>query len=900
MPDDAKVGEAYIELKAESATLMADMGKLGGEIEKALKPAQQKFADLGESMTKLGKSMSLKVTAPLAAVGTASFKAAVDFESAFAGVKKTVDATDEQFAALETGITEMARTLPASAEEIAGVAEAAGQLGIETDNILAFSKVMIDLGESTNLSADQAATALARLANITGMPQSEFDRLGSTIVDLGNNLATTEAEIVEMGLRLAGAGSQIGLTEAEILSFAGALSSVGIEAQAGGSAFSKVMVDMQLAVETGSEKLDQFAEVAGMTAEDFQKAFKEDAAGAILAFIDGLGHTEERGLSAIKVLDDMGIVEVRMRDALLRASGATDVFSGALEIGTKAWDENIALTKEAEQRYATTESQLAMTKNTLKEAARAIGQALIPVVTKLAEGLKKLADWFTNLSPGMQDFIVKVGLAAAAIGPLLLVGGQMSKGISGIIGLVGKLTPAMGGATKALTGLGGGFNVAGLAAKAGSLLLNPWVLGVAAAAAGGVALANYLKQDTIPAVQLFTDEVSESTQKAVGNFLNMEEDATLALKQLAWSGQTVTDEMAAAITGNISGMKDQVVAELETQKVEALASLSEMVASSTDLTEQEKEDIIRITGEKYDEQILKVEEGNRRIAEILNAAKKENRGITEAEKTEINAIKEEMKNDAIRILSESETEQLAILERLRLENGKITALQAAEVVKNSLKQKDESIAAAEEEYNERLKYAAQLRAEGGAEATALADKVAEEAKRQRDEAVGAAEEIHRKVVEEAKLQSGEHIKEIDWETGEVMTRWEKLKRWFKETPIKRTITTVEETIYVTKSPAGAGPRSAEQQIQYEASGTSFFSGGLAWVGERGPELIELPRGSKVYDHNESLRMVSSAVAGQSAVSFGDQTIIIELDGRVIAQSTVENMPRILRLKGAVI
>ena len=182
----------------------------------------------------------------------------------------------------------MAKQLPASAAEIAGVAEAAGQLGIKTENILGFTRVMIDLGVSTNLSADQAATALARLANITGMSQNDFDRLGSTIVDLGNNLATTEAEIVEMGLRLAGAGSQIGLTEAQIMSFAGALSSVGIEAEAGGSAFSKVMVDMQLAVETNSERLQDFAKVAGMSAEEFKKAFQEDAAGAIIAFIKDL------------------------------------------------------------------------------------------------------------------------------------------------------------------------------------------------------------------------------------------------------------------------------------------------------------------------------------------------------------------------------------------------------------------------------------------------------------------------------------------------------------------------------------------------------------------------------------------------------------------------------------
>ena len=121
----------------------------------------------------------------------------------------------------------MSKRMPQSASQIAQVAEAAGQLGIQTENILGFTETMVMLGDATNMTSDQAATALARLANITGMSQKDFDRLGSTIVALGNNLATTESEIVEMGLRLAGTASQVGMTEDQILALAAAMSSVG-------------------------------------------------------------------------------------------------------------------------------------------------------------------------------------------------------------------------------------------------------------------------------------------------------------------------------------------------------------------------------------------------------------------------------------------------------------------------------------------------------------------------------------------------------------------------------------------------------------------------------------------------------------------------------------------------
>ena len=410
------------------------------EFNQKMQEAGKKLQDVGKQLTDVGKTLSTRLTAPLTALGAVSAKMAIDFESAFAGVRKTVEATEDEFAALAEGIREMAKEIPAAATEIAGVAEAAGQLGIANEHILSFTRTMIDLGESTNMSAEEAATALARLANITQMPQSEFDRLGSTIVALGNNLATTEAEIVEMSLRLAGAGKQVGMTEAEILSFAGALSSVGIAAEAGGSAFSKVMIQMQLAAETGGEKLEQFAAVAGMSAEQFATTFQENAAQALIAFINGLQRAQEEGTSAIKVLDDIGITEVRMRDALLRAAGAGDLFAESIKLGTEAWEENVALATEAEQRYKTTESQLAIMRNKLQEVAITFGQILLPPLLAVVEKIGDLADWLANLSPTTQRTIVVIGGLVAALGPALLLIGQMATGAGAVVQAFGKLS----------------------------------------------------------------------------------------------------------------------------------------------------------------------------------------------------------------------------------------------------------------------------------------------------------------------------------------------------------------------------------------------------------------------------------------------------------------------------
>lgn len=416
--DPSQFNRAMADVKAKGEELSRNIGAQWGSLSKKMK-------DVGKSLTKY-------VTTPIVGAGVLSAKSAIDFESAFAGVRKTVEATEAQFAALEEGIRGMSREIPAAATEIAGVAEAAGQLGIETDNILGFTRTMIDLGEATNMSATDAATSLARLANITQMPQSEFDRLGSTVVALGNNLATTESEIVEMGLRLAGAGKQVGMSEAQILSFAGALSSVGIEAEAGGSAFSRVMTQMQLATETGGRALNDFASVAGMSADEFRQAFQEDATSAIISFVEGLGNAEDRGTSAIKVLDDMGITEIRLRDALLRAAGAGDLFAESIEIGTTAWEENTALTKEAEQRYKTLASQLKIAKNNVIDSAISIGEILSPHIQRASELLKELTERFRSLSPEQRENYIKWGLIVAAIGPVLTVGAKAIGVIKGI------------------------------------------------------------------------------------------------------------------------------------------------------------------------------------------------------------------------------------------------------------------------------------------------------------------------------------------------------------------------------------------------------------------------------------------------------------------------------------
>lgn len=489
----------------------ADIGDLrrkmeeGGTVTKAMRRElqlltkqqaehRQMLSDLGQGFLGYGAV----VTAGLAVAG----KAAMDWETAFTGVRKTVDGSPQEIAALEAEMRQLARTLPATHEEIAGVAEAAGQLGIKRQDIVGFTKVMIDLGNTTNLTAEDAATGLAKISNIMGTSASDVDRLGSALVALGNDGASTEADILAMALRIAGAGRQIGLTEAQVLGFASALSSVGIEAEAGGSSISRVMITMEQAVRGGGKTLKGFADVAGMSADDFQRKYRDDAAGAITIFIAGLNRMQKAGGDVFGVLDKLGFGEILVRDALLRTAGASDMLTKSLKVGSAAWVENNALTEEANKRYETSASKLQVAGNQIKDVLIDVGAAVAPVVVAAAQGVGDIVRAFQSLPGPVKEVITWVGVATAVVGVL---GGAALIAVPKL--LVFRET------MRSLVDVGGG--VSGALGKFGLFMTGPWgaalgigasLLAVFAAASGG---AQREQQELASAGKAVADAIRE-------------------------------------------------------------------------------------------------------------------------------------------------------------------------------------------------------------------------------------------------------------------------------------------------------------------------------------------------------------------------------------------------------
>ena len=481
--------------------LFALEAQLGREFRTTFAKARGELGDTADSAESFGSRATQAVDAVssvLAAAGISAalkeikegfdecVQASMDFESAITGVAKTTDLTDEELADMSDAIKAMSTEIPASTTEIAAVAEAAGQLGIQKDALLDFTRVMTMLGTATNMTAEDAATALARFANITGMSADNYDRLGAVIVDLGNNFATTESEITQMGTRLASGGKLAGLTEPQIMALAAAMSSVGIEAEAGGTAMTQTLNAIEKAVATGEDSLQSFADVAGMSADSFAEMWNTDALGALTAFIRGLGNLDEQGESAVLVLEDLGLTGIRQSNMLKSLALAADQMDSAVQTANTAWDENIALTNEANKRYATTQSKLDMMQNAYNNLKVAVGDAFTPA-------LRDAYDAGTDVLNVLGEFVQE--------NPALV------KGVATFTGVVGGATVALT-AYAAISKVIKALDMATMFGGAvGPIMLG--VTAVGALTAGIVALSDASKDDAVPSVRELTEAARE-------------------------------------------------------------------------------------------------------------------------------------------------------------------------------------------------------------------------------------------------------------------------------------------------------------------------------------------------------------------------------------------------------
>nr|WP_290127383.1 phage tail tape measure protein [Cutibacterium avidum] len=524
-------------------------------------------------------------------------KAAVDWESAWTGVQKTVDASPAQYARLEGQLRSLASVLPVSHQEIAGVAEAAGQLGVKQQDVAKFTSTMVKLGTATNMTSEEAATNLRQFMNVMGTAPKDVDRLAATVVDLGNNSATTERDIVEMGQRLSGTGKQMRMSESQVMAFGAAMASVGINAEAGGTAMSRNWIKIDSAVRSGGKSLQTMAKVSGMSAAQFKKAWQTDAAGATNALIEGLGRASKSGQDVSKLLDQMGIKGQYQTDAMKRLAGASagagnaqDQLASSLKTAGEGWSQNTALQEEFGRRQQTTASQMQLAVNRIKDAAISLGQAALPVLGRAAQKVSEYANKFNGLSDHTKDMILQIG---AFGGVSLIAAGQIGKVARAVkdVGLAFKAVRGVAGIAGAFTGIGGAATkAAGATEGAGKALsgvkgstsgLSGKLFGVAAGL-GALAIA-WGHQDSA--------NHAADIDRQLGSVADWSKQASMGIVDLDAKLKQVNDGGFGPLRENLNGLGDALnhatgenLSFLERQE----GRFASLVGSAADLSQQSK------------------------------------------------------------------------------------------------------------------------------------------------------------------------------------------------------------------------------------------------------------------------------------------------------------------------
>ena len=531
---------------------------------------------------------------------------------------------------------------------------------------------------------------------------------------------------------------------------------------------------------------------------------------------DGLQETLATGKAIgpfAELLERLGYNMDDFNDGLEKAikNGEEENYILGVLADTGLADVNEAYRKNNKELVESREASLKF-----QEATAELGRTLAPVMTDITEAVTDVAGAFNNLDEETQRNALIGGGVALALGPVI-----------GSIGLVASGIGAIGTALAVIS--------LPVAATVGTL-----------AALGG---AFYLldKEMDKPVIKsdIFKGKISEATESAVGSYMKLDTDATAELNNLAWSSATITDEMSATMVAKYQAMGDQVLQAMKANHDEQLAEQQRLFDQSSILTEEEEAK--RIAKLKADQ--LKEEEAHtanqERIKEIWTKASDEKRGITDAEAKEIARLQTETRLKAVEELSASQQEQETILRNLKTNKGIIEAETAANTVSKSVETRDKVVKEADKQFNETKAYAISARDELGTISSEEADKIIKEAERKRDKAVTKAQDMHTDVVGEARKQANEHADEINWETGQVLSGWDKMyngilkaSNWIKglfglekDEPKG----TVKETGRQTQR-----RQNAEFKAYAKGTDRTGHPGGAAIVGEEGRELAHIP------------------------------------------------------------
>jgi len=449
---------------------------------------KQKTATLQKALAKTAK-VSATAFAGFAGVIALVTKSFADYEKALVGVGKTTNIEGKRLQKFGQEFKKLSSAIPISTNELLGIAQAAGQLGIEgEENLLKFTETIAKLGVATDLTGEQAATSLARLLGLTKESVGSIDKLGSVLVALGNSSKASESEILKMALSVSKATTVFGISSGDAAAFGTVLKELGQEAQLGGSVIGRSFLKIQKAIDDGGPSLERLSELTGIAGDQLKQTFQEDAAGVFRSFLSGVGNLEGGTTALFKELERFGLKGDEINKVLPALAQNTELLNKAFNTTAKELANPTALTKEAAAAFATLSSTAQRVSNNFDNLKASIGAKLAPTITELLDGLNTFLISLTNLD----DEIVSSVASFLKWGAI----------ISGLVATVAGFLTGVLSLSAAISVLGAFFLPAAVTASAFWIAVTGpiglAVAGVAALAVGFVALKSALSDRDPP------------------------------------------------------------------------------------------------------------------------------------------------------------------------------------------------------------------------------------------------------------------------------------------------------------------------------------------------------------------------------------------------------------------
>lgn len=823
---------------------------------------------MGRGMQRTGDALTKKVTVPLGLMGGMAVKAGMDFESGMSEVQAISGATGKDFEKLEAKAKYMGKTTKFSASQSAEALKYMAMAGWKTNSMLdGLDGVMMlaaASGEELGLVSDIVTDALTAF----GMEAKDATKFADLLASASTNSNTNVAMMGETFKYVAPLFGSLGYSAEDAALGIGLMANSGIKASQAGTTLrgaitrlvkptddaAIIMKKLDFTMTDAQGNMKPFKQVMDELRQKFKGLTKEQQTQYATTLF---GKEAMSGMLAIINATD---------EDYKKLTKATTDYTGAAKKMSDIMEDNV-------------KGRVTKLKSALEGLAIDGFKLALPYIEKFVGGLQKTVDWLANLNPKTQETIIKLGALAFATGPVLKAGGGLFQGISKITGGLDKLGIILKGAnfvTKEVTASTLAANAAadaGLLATGGfagamkgaAVAAGPWALAIAGVGVAAYGIHKKMSEEVIPTVDLFADQVeitsqtvtegsdmmaasyetntikiSEATKEAVGAYMELDEQAKFHLDSLYINSTKITEETAGELIETYNNMKDMTLAAVEERSSKEIELIQGMMNEESTLTEEEYAGMLEELDLHWGSRKNLVEEYNNRILEIINGALKKERQLTADEKAEIADLQQKARENATRILSEQEREAEIILGRMKANDGRITAEQASEHIKLLNEQKTKAIDEANAEYLDRKAIFEEMKKTATGEQRDMVEKWIKEAERQRDETIEKAEQTRDGAVDKIFEMNSELIDSVDGTNGDIISGWQRLfGTWDRWQPSKK---------HFSYTVQGTTQSGRHKILQMHATGTNFHPGGEAIVGEFGPELIRLPRGTQVQNH----------------------------------------------------